>query len=78
MTEAEDEAHRYPACPHIEDHRLQDIADAWREYRKREAEPWLREEVEAISGVIALLDALCSESKGISEDALKGTDNETL
>ena len=27
MTEAEDEAHRYPACPHIEDHRLQDIAD---------------------------------------------------
>jgi len=29
MTEAEDEAHRYPACPHIEDHRLQDIADAW-------------------------------------------------
>ena len=29
MTEVEDEAHRYPACPHVEDHRLQDIADAW-------------------------------------------------
>jgi len=29
MTEAEDEAHRYPACPHVEDHRLRDIADAW-------------------------------------------------
>jgi len=31
---------------------------AWREYRKREAEPWLREEVEALHDVIALLDGL--------------------
>jgi len=38
--------------------RLQAIAEAWREYRQREAEPWLREEVEALHDVIALLDGL--------------------
>ena len=63
MTEAEDEAHRYPACPHIEDHRLQDIADAWAEYtdavkdERMAQQEWLE--------IMRLLDGLTEEDSDV-------------
>jgi len=62
MTEAEDEAHRYPACPHVEDHRLRDIADAWNEYVEAEKESInATGELTLGPNAVKLLDALTKE-----------------
>ncbi len=45
----------------VPDTRLQAIAEAWKAYRQRQSEPWLREEVESMTDFIDLLDALTKE-----------------
>ena len=57
MTETEDEAHRYPACPHIEDDSLRQIAEAWNGVYRYEQE-LLRKDWLVLKPLIALLDGL--------------------